>query len=189
MRSIAASPSGSKAHKPADLGAALQASQRRVTNATRLLVGDPDDADIRKQRDSDKAEVARLQAAIAGQSREIPRKAPDARAIKAAIGTFLATITSEATGEAREALARCVGHVTLTPSGPKSTNPGLVGTGVCSLARVLANSSSGGRHSNANLRTWIDELFGWSCPSSDLEPLTSTRPDSVPSEFSLNSVL
>ncbi|MCX5746053.1 MAG: zinc ribbon domain-containing protein [Proteobacteria bacterium] len=136
----------SKAAKPVDFEQQLRAAQQRVQNATRLIVEMPDDLELRRQREADKTEVRRLQAVMTAQAEPAtPRVIPDAAAIKASLAKFLNVVASEAPERGREALARTMSPLTVTPS-PKGEKPGhLSVTGSFNLASCLANSSSGGR--------------------------------------------
>ena len=64
----------------ANLGRQLEVARRRVTNATRLVIEIPDDADIRHQRETDKAEVRRIELALAEQTKGGARSLPDRKA-------------------------------------------------------------------------------------------------------------
>jgi site-specific DNA recombinase len=131
-----------KADKPADLERQLAAAQRRVANATRLLVDDPDDLDLRRQREMDRAEVRRLEVELAERGTTTPLALPDMESIKGAMAGFLDSL-SEASERGREALARCMSPLTLTP---KTNGPGrFEASGTIDLATVVANGSSGGR--------------------------------------------
>lgn len=85
-----------------------------MTNATRLLVEDPDDLDVGGQRDADKAEVRRIEAEIASQKSPAPRALPDHKALGAAVVTFLDVVTNQAPERGREILARCMSPLTIT---------------------------------------------------------------------------
>jgi len=151
----------SKTVKPVDLERQLEAAQRRVANATRLIVEMPDDLDLRRQRETDKAEVRRIQAAIAelAKAKTATRAVPDRKAISAALDGFLDRVATAAPEQGREVLAKCLTPLKITPvdqkpeqfgdapikfRGPKNKTPGLVVTGRLDLRAVLANSSSGG---------------------------------------------
>lgn len=135
-----------KATKPVDLEKQLAAAQQRVANATRLIVEMPDDLDLRRQRETDKTEVRRLQTAIAEmrKTEAKPNVALDRKVITAALGQFAHTVATADPERGREILAKCLPvALTLTPA-PKNEKPGLVVTGRLNLRAVLANSSSGG---------------------------------------------
>jgi hypothetical protein len=74
----------------------LRAAQKRVTNATRLLVEMPDDLELRRQREADRAEVARLITTLAELADHSPRPIPNARNVGAAVASFLGVIEREA---------------------------------------------------------------------------------------------
>ena len=135
-----------KADKPADLERQLAAAQRRVANATRLLVDDPDDLDLRRQREMDRAEVRRLEVELAERGTTTPLALPDMESIQGAMAGFLDSL-SEVSERGREALARCMSPLTLMPkSAPKTNGPGrFEASGTIDLAKVVASVSSGGR--------------------------------------------
>ncbi|MDX2091215.1 MAG: recombinase family protein [Kofleriaceae bacterium] len=95
------------AAKPADLDRQLAAARKRVQNATRLLVEDPDDLDIRRQREADRAEVRRLEEALAEQApASRPLTIPSRKDLEAALGTFVSALaTDPVTGRAALASA------------------------------------------------------------------------------------
>ncbi len=130
-----------KAEKPADLERQLAAAQRRVANATRLLVDDPDDLDLRRQREMDRAEVRRREVELAERG-TTPLTLPDIESIQGTMSGFLDSL-SEASERGREALARCMSPLILTP---KTNSPGrFEASGTIDLAKVVASGSSGGR--------------------------------------------
>jgi hypothetical protein len=131
-----------KADRPADLERQLAAAQRRVANATRLLVDDPDDLDLRRQREVDRGEVRRLEAELAQHGTARTHALPDQRDIQASISRFLDAL-SDASERGREALVRCMSPLTLTP---KSNGPGrFEASGTIDLERpAVAAAASGG---------------------------------------------
>lgn len=132
--------------KPSDVAGLereLNAAERRVSNATRLIVEMPDDLDLRRQREADKADVRRLTDAIAAaKGSRSDRPVPDSKAVAAAMGRFVEGLTSKRPEAGRETLARCVGRLVVTP---KNEGPGRFRvTGTVDLAQVAASGSSGG---------------------------------------------
>jgi hypothetical protein len=75
----------------------------------------PDDLDLRRQRETDKAEVRRLESEISEQITTTPRAMPDRHALGAAVGHFLEVVATAAPERGREILARCVSPLTVTP--------------------------------------------------------------------------
>jgi hypothetical protein len=91
----------------------LKAAEGRVANATRLMVEMPDDLDIRCQREADQAEVRRLTAAREAQRRT--GTAPTEKEIAKATRPLLQAIGNAAPDKAREAPARAMAPILLTP--------------------------------------------------------------------------
>ncbi len=126
---------------PVDLEQQLQAARTRVGNATRLIV-EPDDLDLRRQREADRTEVKRLEGELelrvaARPSYRIVQK------VAARIASFLRAIAMDAPDRAHQAMARCVSPITVAPktNGPDRFKV----TGAVNLAEVAASGSSGGR--------------------------------------------
>lgn len=70
-----------------------------------------------------------------------PRALPDMESIQGAMSGFLDSL-SDASERGREALARCMSPLTLTP---KTNGPGrFEASGTIDLAKVVASGSSGG---------------------------------------------
>lgn len=94
----------------------LAAARKRVQNATRLLVDDPDDLDLRRQRETDKATVRRLESELAerASTAEPARRPPDPKAIRAAIDALIKQLL-ESPERGRAALMRCVGPMVAKP--------------------------------------------------------------------------
>ncbi len=133
----------SKPGKAPDFERELRAAEQRVQNATRLIIEMPDDLELRRHREVDKAEVRRLLAAMAAHKAPTAQVIPQPNAIKAALAGFLDVLATAAPERGREALARTMSPLTVTPDGEK---PGhLSVTGSLNLASCLANCSSGGR--------------------------------------------
>ncbi|CAN5198736.1 recombinase family protein [soil metagenome] len=128
----------------ADLERQLRAAETRVANATRLVVEAPDDLDMRRQREADRGEVRRLQGEISDQAVAKTARLPDRKAVIAAASRFLTAIATGAPERGREALARVMEPIVLTP---KKEGPGhlIEGSGSVDLAKVFASGSSGGR--------------------------------------------
>ena len=130
---------------PGDLERALQAAEKRVTSATRLMVEMPDDLDIRRHREADQGEVRRLHAEIAAQAAASAAELPSDKVISTAAKSLLAAITDAAPERAREALARAMTPLLLTPKieGPAHL---VEVSGSVDLASVLPGTGrSGGR--------------------------------------------
>lgn len=130
----------------AELQRQLEAAQRRVSNATRLIVESPDDLDLKKQRDADRMEVRRLEAAVKEAATAGIKVVPDRAVLNASVSRFLKTVATEAPERGREALARCMSPLTVTPKikGPNRFH--VVGTlDLGALAAGAASGSSGGR--------------------------------------------
>jgi hypothetical protein len=92
-----------------DLEKQLDAERRRVENATRLIIDDPGGLDLRRARETDKAEVRRLEAALAEASKSKRRALPGREAIRAVFTGFVDLVEStaqKAPERSREALAR-----------------------------------------------------------------------------------
>lgn len=70
----------------ADHAKLLAAAQKRRDNATRLLVEDPDDVELRRLRDEARGEVKRLESE---QSTATPRELPSAQVIRSALVAFV----------------------------------------------------------------------------------------------------
>ncbi len=134
---------GRAARGTADLERELRSAETRVANATRLYVETPDDLDLRRQRETDRGEVRRLQAEIDTQSAAGSATLPDRKAVLAAAARFLTSIATDAPERGREALAKAVEPIILTP---KAEGPGhlIQVSGSVDLAKVFANGSSGG---------------------------------------------
>lgn len=98
---------------PAELERQLKSAEARVANATRLMLEMPDDLDIRRHREADQAEVRRLTAALEAQRRA--GKIPTAKEIEKATSSLLAAIQNAAPDKAREALARAMAPLLVTP--------------------------------------------------------------------------
>src|SRR6185503_9324586 len=81
--------------------------------ATRLMLEMPDDLDIRRHREADQAEVRRLTAALEAQRRT--GSIPTEKEIAKATRSLLAAIENAAPDKAREALARAMAPILLTP--------------------------------------------------------------------------
>jgi site-specific DNA recombinase len=71
----------------ADNAKQLAAAQKRVSNCTRLLAEDPDDAEARRLREEAKAEVRRLESEQS--TAAAPRELPSPQAIRAALVAFV----------------------------------------------------------------------------------------------------
>jgi TolA-binding protein len=99
--------------RPKDLERKLRAAEARVTNVTRLMTEMPDDLDIRRQREADQAEVRRLTAEIA--ARATAGAVPSKKAIATAAPQLLAAVADAAPERARDALARAMAPLILTP--------------------------------------------------------------------------
>lgn len=127
----------------AELQRQLDAAQRRVANATRLMVEMPDDLDIRRQRATDQGEVRRLEAALAEAAKAGPQVVPDRKLLADAAGEFLETIATGAPERARDALSRCITPLIVTPKKEGPSRFQVAGT--VDLAQVAASGSSGGR--------------------------------------------
>ena len=106
---------GRAARGTADLERELRAAETRVANATRLYVETPDDLDLRRQRETDRGEVRRLQAEISTQTAAGSAALPDRKAVLTAAARFLTAIATDAPERGREALAQAVEPIVLTP--------------------------------------------------------------------------
>lgn len=126
----------------AELQRQLDAAQRRVANATRLLVEMPDDLDIRRQRQSDQNEIRRFEAELAEAAKAGPQIVPDRKLLAAGAADLLETIATGAPERAREALARCMTPLSVTPKKEGPSRFHVAGT--IDLAQVAASGSSGG---------------------------------------------
>lgn len=140
-RRVAESNRGDSA---ADLERLLASAQKRVTNATRLLIEDPDDREVRELREASRVEVRRIETEISSQSPRTSRALPDPATLRAAMSGFLESLLQTAPELGRAALVRCVSPLTVTP---KREGPGhrFQVTGSVDLAAVAASGSSGGR--------------------------------------------
>ena len=130
---------------PTDLRKKLDAARRRVENATRLIVEMPDDLDLRRQRETDRAELKRLETQLADISKPLA-VIPDRKKVAALVGAFLTTISTAAPEQARDALARCISPLKVTPKTEGPNRFQVVGTvDLGALAAGAASGSSGGR--------------------------------------------
>jgi site-specific DNA recombinase len=118
----------------------LEAARRRVANATRLIVESPDDLDLRKQREIDRAEVQRL-AGLAAAGAAPMEAPPSAARLEAALSSFVDEL-AENPAAGRAALARVLTPLTVTPA--VSGGARFVVTGAIDLARVSGCGRSGG---------------------------------------------
>lgn len=137
----------SKQDKPADLARQLDAARKRVSNATRLMVEMPDDLDIRRQREHDKAEVRRLELELAAQKQPTKRAIPDRKALGAAVGKFLDVVAGKDPARGREVLARVLPQpLKVTPKIKGASRFEVTGSiDLVALAAGAASGSSGGR--------------------------------------------
>lgn len=99
----------------ADLDRQLATAKRRVANTTRLLVDDPDDADLRAQRLEHKTDVARIERELDAATPAAKRSAPPSIKEVTRAAEQLASLIERHPAEARNVLLAHLSPVVVTP--------------------------------------------------------------------------